>query len=311
MLLPSEKKPIKNNRNDEQKINKEKNIININKKENQKYNKQKVMIPDISNFQQNIPIFNYEQNNILQNNFQPNMPIPYISPQNNPYLNFNPYQNNYEINENKSNIKDNEEEVEEEEEEEDEEKDEEINIGINKDIALKKENNDNKEKIKNKKCSLTEHAEHDAVSFCQRCQIYMCDKCQKVHAGLLKNHLVYNLYQNNNDIFTGICKEKNHINKLEYFCRNHNQLCCAACITKIKCKGNGKHKNCTIYYINKIKNNKKDKLNSNIKYLEDLSSKLEQSIKELKELFDNISENKENLKMKIQKIFTKIRKEIL
>ena len=38
-----------------------------------------------------------------------------------------------------------------------------------------------------------------------------------------------------------------------------------------------------------------------------MSSKLEQSIKELKELFDNISENKENLKMKIQKIFTKIR----
>ena len=222
------------------------------------------------------------------------------------YINNNNYQYNNEVSENKLNIKDNEEEGEEEEEE-DKEEDEEINNEIKKDIILYKEKNDIKEKIKNRKCSLTEHIEIDAISFCQRCQIYMCDKCQKVHSGLLKSHFVSNLYQNNNDIFTWICKEKNHINKLEYFCKNHNQLCCTSCITKIKCRGNGKHKNCTIYYISKFKNSKKDKLNTNIRYLEDLSSKLEQSIKELKELFDNISENKENLKMKIQKIFTKIR----
>ena len=70
---------------------------------------------------------------------------------------------------------------------------------------------------------------------------------------LLKSHLVNNLYTNNNDIFTGICKEKNHINKLEYFCKNHNQLCCAACITKIKCKGKGNIKIAQFFILVKLK----------------------------------------------------------
>ena len=45
----------------------------------------------------------------------------------------------------------------------------------------------------------------------------------------------------------------------------------------------------------------------NIKCLEDLSNKLQQSINDLKILFDNINENKEALKLNIQKIFTNIR----
>ena len=76
---------------------------------------------------------------------------------------------------------------------------------------------------------------------------------KKVHSGLLTNHFVYNIDNNNNDIFTGICNEKNHSMKLEYFCKNHNQLCCATCIAKLKYKGNVKHKNCKIFYINIFK----------------------------------------------------------
>ena len=43
----------------------------------------------------------------------------------------------------------------------------------------------------------------------------------------------------------GLCKEENHSNILEYFCKSHNVLCCAACINKIKGKGNGQHSYCT------------------------------------------------------------------
>ena len=45
----------------------------------------------------------------------------------------------------------------------------------------------------------------------------------------------------------------------------------------------------------------------NIKSLESLFNKLELSINELKKLFKRINENKEELKLKIQKLFTKIR----
>ena len=196
-----------------------------------------------------------------------------------------------------SNESKNENESEEEEEDDDE------SFVAEDDEKIKEEN-------KKKKCSLTEHGEIDAISFCNECKIYMCNKCEKIHSGLLKHHFVYSLDKNITNIFTGTCKVKNHSMKLEYFCKNHNQLCCAACIAKIRCKGNGKHKNCKIFYINKIKKNKKNLLNENVIYLEDLSHTLEESINELKKLFENINENKEKLKLKIQKIFTKIRNTI-
>ena len=55
-----------------------------------------------------------------------------------------------------------------------------------------------------------------------------------------------------------------------------------------------------------IKEEKINKLRDNIKFLEDLSNNLDNSIKELKELYEKINENKEDLKLKIQNIFTKI-----
>ena len=82
--------------------------------------------------------------------------------------------------------------------------------------------------------------------------------------------------------------------KLDYFCKNHNILCCAACICKIKGKGIGKHKNCDVCFIKKVKNIKKNKLEENIRFLENLSITLEHSIDELKKLFEKIDENREN-----------------
>ena len=161
-------------------------------------------------------------------------------------------------------------------------------------------------KEKNKQCSNEEHKDIEAISYFQDCRIYICNKCSNHHKELFKNHQAYNL-GNNQEIFIDKCKEKNHPLKLEFYCKNHNQLCCAACLTKVETKGYGQHKDCEICIIEEIKEEKKNMLKDNIKYLEDLSKNLNNSIKELKELFDKIDEIKNDLKSKIQNIFTKIR----
>ena len=186
-------------------------------------------------------------------------------------------------------------ECEEEEEEEEEEVYEEEKVG---------------KKMINKKCSLNEHREIDAIFYCQKCEIYMCNKCEKVHSGLLKNHHIYSLDKDANEIFTGLCTKPNHSLNLQFYCKTHNKLCCAACISKIRLKGNGQHKNCLIYYITKIKKDKRENLEKNMKDLEELSGKLEPSIKELNSIYEKINESKDKLKLEIQKIFTKIRTEL-
>ena len=161
---------------------------------------------------------------------------------------------------------------------------------------------------KKKKCSFKEHKEIDAICFCQICNIYMCDKCTNYHKGLLENHPLYNLDENIKLIFSNCCKEKNHDKfQLKYFCKSHNLLCCAACISKIKGKGDGQHKDCSICLIEDIKEEKKNKLSENIKCLEDLSKNLDISINKIKKKFEKINENKEELKLIIQQKFTKIR----
>ena len=164
--------------------------------------------------------------------------------------------------------------------------------------------------IISKKCSLDEHKDLDAIYYCQECKISMCKKCEKDHSRLLKNHHVISLDKDINEIFTGLCTKPNHSLKLEYFCKTHNQLCCAACIAKIKNKWNGQHKDCEIYYIVKIKNSVKEKFDENKKKLEELSNKLEPAIKELKDIYEKINESKDKLKGEIQNIFTIIRTEL-
>ena len=158
-----------------------------------------------------------------------------------------------------------------------------------------------------KKCAFKEHKEIDATIYCQECKIYMCIKCGNYHTGLFESHQQKNLDKNTIDIFNGLCKEKNHNINLKYFCKNHNQLCCAACIAKINDKGDGQHKDCEVCVIEKIKDEKKNKLKENIKCLEDLSNKYQESINELKNIIQKINDGKEALKAQIQKIFTKIR----
>ena len=159
---------------------------------------------------------------------------------------------------------------------------------------------------KKKKCSLKEHSDSDAVSFCKKCEIYMCDKCEKNHLSLLANHKTVIIDKDMGEIFTGLCKIENHQNELEYYCKNHNQLCCVKCIAKIKRKGTSQHADCEVCNIEDISNEKKQNLRSNIKILEDLSKSLQTSIN----VVEKINKNKEEVKSNIKAIFTKIKNAI-
>ena len=86
---------------------------------------------------------------------------------------------------------------------------------------------------------------------------------------------------------------------MQYFCKTHNILCCAQCITKLKGENNGQHSDCDICFIKDIENEKRNKLKENLKCLEDISINLEQKINELKPIYDKIEKSKEELKTNI------------
>ena len=156
-----------------------------------------------------------------------------------------------------------------------------------------------------KKCSLKKHSEIDAIIYCQECNIYMCNKCLNYHSELFENHNKYELGKEN--INTYFCKEESHRAELKFYCKNHNKLCCTACISKIKGEDYGQHTDCEVCLIQKISDEKINKLKDNLKYLEDISLNIDNSIHELKKITDKIDENKEKLKNQVSKMFTKIR----
>ncbi len=114
-----------------------------------------------------------------------------------------------------------------------------------------------------KKCSSQKHSETDAISYCQQCKIYLCNKCQNLHSELFEKHISFNLDKDLNYIYLDICKQDNHYDKIEFFCRTHNILCCPACISKIKKEGYGQHTDCDVCLIKDIENEKKNKLKDN------------------------------------------------
>jgi hypothetical protein len=134
----------------------------------------------------------------------------------------------------------------------------------------------------------------------------MCNKCENTHCSFFKKHHTIKLNKDE-ETFMGYCKEKDHQKKLEYYCKNHNQLCCLVCIAIINKKGYGQHKDCEVCEIEKIKDDKKNKLKENIKSLENLENNMNENIKELKDIFEKIEKGKEDLKIKVLNIFTKIR----
>ena len=163
---------------------------------------------------------------------------------------------------------------------------------------------------KNNKCSFENHQNEVGNFYCKICNIYMCNKCYEYHSKLCKSHIIYKINKDNQELFTGYCPKENHLNLLEFFCINHNELCCSSCICKIKNKKYGTHKDCDVCDINDIKEEKKGKLKENIKHLEEISNNIKESINSIKILYDKMNEKKEELKLNVQKIFTKIRSEL-
>ena len=164
------------------------------------------------------------------------------------------------------------------------------------------------EKITNK-CYNEDHPITEAVYYCIECKISMCNKCESFHSKLFKNHNKITLDKNKDisEIFTGFCKEKNHLDKLDYFCKTHNILCCSGCISKIRLKNKGQHHDCEICTLEDIKENEEKILKENILNIEKLSNEFDKLINEMKNIFEQINKNKEELKLNIQKIFTRIR----
>ena len=160
------------------------------------------------------------------------------------------------------------------------------------------------------KCSSKDDKDINSTSYCGECKIFMCNKCEKFHSKLFSNHQIYNLDKQPEEIFTGFCKEPNHRDILEFFCKDHNTLCCTACLCKISKKNIGQHKDCNVCLIEEVKDEKKNKIISNIKYLEEISDTIQDSIDNLKVTIEKINKNKEELKLEIQKTFTKITNEI-
>ncbi len=164
--------------------------------------------------------------------------------------------------------------------------------------------------IQSYKCSSKDHKEVGAAKFCHECNKYFCIKCEQFHQNFFGEHHIYPLDKDLKDIFTGFCKEKNHNKELNYFCKDHNLLLCANCISKIKTRGNGEHCDCNICDINDICEEKKKNLANKIKNLEKLSKQFQSLINGLKKIFEEIEKNKDDVKEEIQKIFTKIRTEL-
>ena len=154
-----------------------------------------------------------------------------------------------------------------------------------------------------KKCSNKKHSEINAVIYCIECKRYLCNKCKNSHGDLFEDHHFANIDKNMNEIFTGYCIENNHNIALEYFCRTHNKLCCAACITKIKGEGKGQHSNCEVCLLNEIKAEKESRLKDNINLLQNLYYNLDETINNLRQLFKKINHKKEELKLSIENFY--------
>ncbi len=110
-----------------------------------------------------------------------------------------------------------------------------------------------------KNCSSKKHTNIDAIIYCHECKSYFCNKCIIFHSDIFENHKTCGIEQIQ-DILFEYCNEQNHFNQLDYFCKNHNKLCCISCISKIKGRGNGQHSECDICFIEEINSKKKNKL---------------------------------------------------
>ena len=135
-----------------------------------------------------------------------------------------------------------------------------------------------------------------AITVCEQCKISMCDQCLDDHKKLFEGHLSHDTSKNNGKTFINLCKKVNHEKKFDFFCKDHNELCCGGCVTKIKYREYGEHNDCNICSIEDIKEEKKNIFNNNVKFVKKCLDYLESIINNMKQLLEKINNNKEDLK---------------
>ena len=154
-----------------------------------------------------------------------------------------------------------------------------------------------------KKCYLKSHSNKKAVKYCPNCNKYLCEICVASHKKCDRKNELLPEDKEMNLKTKGICTESNHPNKLNYYCITHNNLCCAACLCKIKEKGDGQHTECNVCHIGKIKDEKKKILFNNINILKDFSQNIKKKLKLIKKIYEKTIPKKEELKLNIINIF--------
>ena len=159
-----------------------------------------------------------------------------------------------------------------------------------------------------KKCSTKAHRNKKAVKKCITCNKYFCELCASSHVKCERKHELFTIESDTNQSFVNECKESNHKNNLNYFCKTHNNLCCAACLCKINDKGDGQHTKCNACHISEIKEEKKIKLKNNIKILKELSQNSKQMLKNIKKTYEKTKPIIEDIKQDIKNIFNNFRK---
>ena len=157
------------------------------------------------------------------------------------------------------------------------------------------------------KCYYNEHSEQTATNYCFRCKKFLCETCSTSHHGVNPNHNLFSVEKDLNLNFTGFCTETNHPNKLKYYCSTHNHLICAACLCKIKEKGDGQHTECNACSIEDIKETKKNNLNDNIKLLKKFSLNMKKMAKDILNIIERVNPIKEKIISNIKNIFNDVR----
>ena len=105
--------------------------------------------------------------------------------------------------------------------------------------------------------------------------------------------------------FSGFCEINEHNAELQYFCKTHNKLCCAKCVTEAKFQNSS----CVFVSNEEIRGEKNKILKENIQLLEFLKKKSFKKPKETLEIISNkIKEEKEKLKLKINNVMKAIKK---
>ena len=66
---------------------------------------------------------------------------------------------------------------------------------------------------------------------CEECDIKLCNECSNIHKKFLPKHNLILINNTQPFYFKSNCQIESHKKMpLNYYCENHNELCCALCL---------------------------------------------------------------------------------